>query len=122
MGRVVHFEITGDNPEKLGKFYADVFGWELQKWEGPFEYWLVSTGAAEQAGIDGAIMERGENLPQTVNTIDVESAETAVEAVKANGGKALREIQPIPGVGFFTYCADPDGNVFGVMQADENAG
>ena len=122
MGRVVHFEITGDDPEKLGKFYSEVFGWDIQPWEGPFQYLLVSTGEQDQPGIDGAIMERAEYLPQTVNTIDVESAEAAIEAVKANGGKALREIQPVPGVGYFTYCADPDGNVFGVMQADENAG
>jgi len=28
---------------------------------------------------------------------------------------------PIPGVGYFAYCEDTEGNLFGVMQADANA-
>jgi len=28
---------------------------------------------------------------------------------------------PIPGVGYFAYCEDSEGNLFGVMQADKNA-
>lgn len=27
----------------------------------------------------------------------------------------------IPSIGYHTYCRDPDGNVFGIMQSDENA-
>jgi predicted enzyme related to lactoylglutathione lyase len=122
MGRVIHFEITADDPERVGKFYRDAFGWQVQKWEGPIDYWLVGTGSEEQPGIDGAIMARDDQLPQTVNTIDVESAKGAVEKVKTAGGAVLRDVQPVPGVGYFAYCTDPDGNVFGVMEADENAG
>lgn len=44
MARIVHFEIPADDPERAIKFYEDVFGWEVQKWEGPFDYWLVTTG------------------------------------------------------------------------------
>lgn len=121
MGRVIHFEITADNPDDIGKFYRDDFGWNVQKWDGPVEYWLVGTGEGEP-GIDGAIMPRDDRLPQTVNTIGVDSAETAVETVQASGGEVLSEIQTIPGVGYHAYCADPDGNVFGVMESDENAG
>lgn len=29
MPRVVHFEIPADNPEKVAKFYTDVFGWKV---------------------------------------------------------------------------------------------
>ena len=28
---------------------------------------------------------------------------------------------PIPGVGYFGYCLDPEGNLFGMMQADTSA-
>ena len=44
MPRVIHFEINVDNPERATKFYADTFGWQFQKWGGPTEYWLVTTG------------------------------------------------------------------------------
>jgi predicted enzyme related to lactoylglutathione lyase len=121
MGRVIHFEISADDPENLGKFYEQAFGWTVQKWGGPVEYWLVGTGAEGEPGIDGAIMPRDESLPQTVNTIDVASAEAAVEKVKTSGGTVLRDVQTVPGVGYFAYCTDPEGNIFGVMQSDENA-
>ncbi len=121
MGRVIHFEITADNPEKVGKFYSDAFGWQVQKWEGPVEYWLVGTGEEGEPGIDGAIMARDPELPQVVNTISVDSAEAAIEKVKSSGGAVLRDIQTVPGVGYFAYCTDPDGNVFGIMESDENA-
>ena len=38
MPRVVHFEIRADNPERAVKFYSEIFGWEIQKWDGPVEY------------------------------------------------------------------------------------
>ena len=50
--RVTHFEIPSDNPEKAAQFYTAAFGWQIQKWGGPQEYWLVHTGDG-QPGIDG---------------------------------------------------------------------
>ncbi len=44
MPRVVHFEIYADQPERAIKFYQDVFGWNFQKWNGPYDYRLVTTG------------------------------------------------------------------------------
>src|SRR4051812_15755751 len=35
MPRVIHFEISADEPERAARFYADVFGWEVTKWDGP---------------------------------------------------------------------------------------
>lgn len=29
---------------------------------------------------------------------------------------------PIKGVGWLAYCKDLDGNIFGMMEVDENAG
>lgn len=122
MGRVVHFEIDVENPERAAKFYKDAFGWEFSKWEGPIEYWLVMTGEQNEPGIDGGMFKvEGEKMG-TVNTIDVESAKRAIEKIKAAGGKVVRDLQPVPGVGYFAYCSDTEGNVFGVMESDESAG
>ena len=35
MARVVHFELPADDPERAVKFYEGVFGWQIQKWDGP---------------------------------------------------------------------------------------
>ena len=43
MPRVVHFEIVADMPERVMKFYKEVFAWEFKKWDGPQDYWFVKT-------------------------------------------------------------------------------
>ena len=58
MPRVVHFEIPADDLPRAVKFYADVFGWQLRKWDGPDEYWLAITGDDDQPGINGGLMKK----------------------------------------------------------------
>lgn len=121
MPRVVHFEINVDNPERASKFYADTFGWTFQKWGGPSEYWLVTTGADSQPGINGGMMKRPHPGAATVNTIGVASVDDSIAAVTKNGGKVVMPKTAIPTIGWFAYCTDTEGNTFGVMQPDTNA-
>lgn len=123
MARVVHFEITADDPERAAKFYQEVFGWSAMKWEGPAEYWLISTGDDQEPGIDGGLARREDSpLSQSItNTIDVASVDAAVQAVKANGGEIILPKSPVHGVGWVAYFKDPEGNVFGMMEQDESA-
>src|SRR5262249_10499088 len=58
MGRVVHFEIHAENPERAIKFYQGLLGWEFKKWDGPLPYWLITTGPKEQPGINGGLVQR----------------------------------------------------------------
>ena len=120
MPRVIHFEINVDDPERAVRFYKKVFGWKIKKWEGPVDYWLVTTGEASQPGIDGAIMRRM-NKGTTYNTIDVPSVDEFMRKIVKAGGKVVSEKTAIPGVGYFAYCADTEGNVFGIMQEDPSA-
>ena len=120
MLRVVHFEITASDPDRAAKFYGDVFGWKIEKWDGPMEYWMIMTGERDQPGINGGMM-RGD-APSTVNTVDVPSVDEYVEKITASGGKVAVPKQAIPGVGYFAYLRDTEGNTFGIMQSDESAG
>ena len=121
MPRVVHFEINVDNPERASKFYADTFGWKFEKWGGPSEYWMVTTGADSDRGINGGMMKRPHPGAATVNTIGVASVDDSVAAVTKNGGKVVMPKTAIPTIGWFAYCTDTEGNTFGVMQPDPNA-
>ena len=122
MERPVHFEITADNPERAVKFYTKVFGWEIKKWEGPIEYWMVMTGPKEQPGIDGGLMRRSPPITTgTVNTVGVASLDESIKKVVDSGGKVVRPKSAVPGVGWFAYCADTEGNIFGMMQPDTSA-
>jgi predicted enzyme related to lactoylglutathione lyase len=55
--RVVHFDINANKPEELAKFYEQVFNWKFEKWKGPMDYWLITTGENEP-GIDGGLSRR----------------------------------------------------------------
>jgi uncharacterized protein len=122
MPRFVHFEINASNVEKAVAFYREVFGWEINKWDGPMDYRLVKTGEQGTPGIDGAIFNSEGAFQGTVNTLDVPDLKAYIEKVKASGGKVLGEINFIPGVGHFTYCADVEGNVFGMLEPDPAMG
>ena len=58
MPKIVHFELPFDDAERANRFYAEVFGWESHKWEGPHEYYLQETGPQEEPGIGGALAPR----------------------------------------------------------------
>lgn len=121
MNRVVHFDISADDPERAIKFYTDVFGWKVQKWEGPMDYWMVTTGPEAEPGIDGGIAKRKTPSETTTNTIEVASVDAYLEKITTAGGKVIAPKMPIPGVGFFAMCLDTEGNPFGLMEADPEA-
>lgn len=121
MPRVIHFEINADQPERAVKFYSEVFGWNIQNWGGPVDYWLATTGEQGQPGIDGAITKRMDPTATTVNTISVPSLEDFMAKVTEKGGKVITPRMAIPGVGYFAYCKDTEGNTFGIMQEDSSA-
>lgn len=121
MNRVVHFDIYADDTGRALKFYGDVFGWKAEKWGGPMEYWLITTGPDDKPGINGGLGKRQQPMDQTQNTIGVPSVQGFAEKVMVAGGKLLMPKMPIPGVGWFALCADTEGNKFGIMEDDPKA-
>jgi predicted enzyme related to lactoylglutathione lyase len=120
MPRPIHFEIPADRPERAITFYEQMFGWQFQKWEGPMPYWVVRTGSG--AGIDGGLHPRAHAGQGTVNTVDVPSCDEFIRKAEAAGGRVAVPKMAIPGVGWLAYCTDPEGNTFGIMQNDPQAG
>ncbi|HVK40733.1 MAG TPA: VOC family protein [Candidatus Kapabacteria bacterium] len=118
MPRVVHFEISADDPERAKDFYTGVFGWDFQSWGGPMDYYMVRTG--EGPGIDGGMFKRRGDVGH-VNTIDVPSVDDFAASVVAKGGQVVVPKNAIPGIGWLVYCKDTEGNIFGMMQSDPEA-
>ena len=122
MPRVIHFEMYTDDPERGRKFYQDVFGWQFNKWTGPQEYWVVTTGEEGEPGINGGMMRpRPGQSPGTINTIGVPSLDQVIKKIEHQGGTICVPKMAIPGVGWLAYAEDPTGNVFGVLEPDTNA-
>jgi predicted enzyme related to lactoylglutathione lyase len=121
MPRPVHFEIPADNPQRTIDFYTKVFGWKFSKWDGPMDYWIITTGQAPEPGIDGGLMPRRDPNQPCVNTIGVTNLDQSVASVLANGGEIALPKMAVPGVGWLAYCKDTEGHIFGMMQNDPNA-
>lgn len=121
MFRVVHFEISANDPEKMVAFYKNVFGWDIKKWDGPQAYWMVTTGK-DGDGVNGGIFQPGEIFNGTVNTIEVPDIDEYCEKITSNGGQIVVEKMVIQSVGYMAYCKDIEGTIFGICQFDSNVG
>jgi len=122
MGRVIHFEIHCGDMDRAERFYTDVFGWGIQRWEGsPMDYRLITTGQEGERGIDGALAERrgeidGQAVIAYVCTIAVDDLTATQEKVAAAGGTEALPRMTIPDVGDLAYFKDTEGNIFGALQ------
>jgi hypothetical protein len=122
MNRPAYFELATGDVEKSAAFYRAVFGWEIQKWDGPFDYWLVNTGDASTLGANGGLMQADGIFSGTINTIETDDLDALIAKVKANGGVIVREKHTIPGVGYQAYFKDNSGIIVGLHQTDPKAG
>ena len=122
MPRVTHFEIYTDDPESIRPFYQEVFGWKFQKFDGPFDYWLITTGDDKEPGINGGMTRPREGQsPGTLNTVAVASLDQSIKQIEQRGGKICVPKMAIPKVGWLAYVSDPAGNVFGIIEPDTEA-
>ena len=122
MARVVQFEISANQPEKVIDFYSSIFDWKVEKVPGPTDYWVVKTGDSDQPGIDGGFFRPNEWFSGSVNTIEVDDIDKYVARIRKAGGERVVEKFPIPEKGFIAYCKDVEGTIFGLFQADAKAG
>jgi predicted enzyme related to lactoylglutathione lyase len=117
LGRVVHFEVSADDPERVARFFENVFSWKIERWKGPIPYWLVSTGDGKEPGIDGGIENRREPGYSVVNSIDVADIDDTMKKIEKHGGTIVTQKMDIPGVGVMAYFRDTEGNLHSAMQA-----
>lgn len=135
MNRVIHFEIHAANPENLGKFYNNIFGWEIKEWIIPGvrdenRYWAVMTAPedSKEPGINGGMVFRkgplpkgGESVTAFICTIQVSSIDEYIKKITKAGGSVALPKMPISGLAWLAYCKDPEGNIFGIYEEDKNA-
>jgi predicted enzyme related to lactoylglutathione lyase len=123
---IVHFEIPADDVEKMKKFYSDLFGWKIERFPGPTDYWSVQTvpvdekGMVVRPGVNGGMMKKQMPEQKPVNYISVESVDEYSKKVISLGGQIIVPKMEIPGMDWWAMALDPEGNqigLFEVMQA-----
>ena len=120
LGKVVHFEVPVDDPERAAAFYRTTVGWEMEKWAGA-PYWLVEAGPDDAPGANGALTGRDAVHRSPVLVVEVDDVDAALERVRWAGGKVLQDRLPVPGVGWSAYVEDTEGNVVGLFSPDPAA-
>lgn len=129
--RPTHFEIHADEPERAAKFYTEVFGWAITKWDSPtVEYWMVMTApqGSTDPGINGGLLRRhgagpkgGEPVNAYVVTVQVEDYDATHTKIMAAGGTVALPKMALAGMAWQGYYKDTEGNIFGLHQTDPNA-
>jgi uncharacterized protein len=139
---IVHFEIPADQPERAVQFYSELFGWDIQRYEGSpeevegmadyrpenFEYWMVRTvptneqGMPTRPGVNGGLMRRAMPGQGPVNYISVDNVDQFVAKAERLGARVLMGKSPVPRMGWFAQLADPEGNTFAIWETDPHAG
>ena len=124
---IVHFEIPANDIEKLKKFYAQLFGWKIERFPGPSDYWMVQTvpvdekGMTVRPGVNGGMMKRQMPEQKPVNYISVESVDDYSKKVVKLGGQVIQPKMEIPGMGWWALVSDPEGNQIGLFELMESA-
>ena len=112
-GQLVHFEMPAQDAARAKQFYSSLFGWQFRDWEGPVEYHMFEG----QPG--GAVYPSQEGEQGVMVYFDADDINAEAARVRELGGEA-GEPAPIPGIGWYAHCKDPDGNKFGLFQTDES--
>lgn len=118
--RVTHFEIACEHPEKSIEFFSLAFGWTFQQY-GSEHYWMATTGNTAQPGINGAIMKKRDPKQPIINSISVENIEDTLARIESAGGRTVVAKTAVPSMGWIAYFADPEENIHGIWQDDNDA-
>jgi len=126
MPQVAHFAINAEDLPRTRRFYEKVFGWKFQAYGPPGFYMVDPKSAPVTVALRGSLQQRREIVPGTRMTgfectISVRDIRATEAAVKANGGTIAMPTCTLAGVGQLLFFQDPDGNIAGAMQYDENA-
>jgi predicted enzyme related to lactoylglutathione lyase len=117
-GHICHIEIPADNLGSLQKFYGGLFEWDFEKMPGDIEYYGIKQG--EDKPTAGMMARQDPGHTETFY-VCVESVEEALDRAKADGATVIVPRSAVKGMGWYAVAMDPQKNLFGLWQADENA-
>jgi len=109
---VVHFEVTGKDGEKLQRFYAEAFGWNLDT-SNPGGYGMVRGDGQSITGGVGAAPQGGQG--GVTFYIHSHDAKATLAKIEKLGGKVIMPLTQVAPETTIALFADPEGHVVGLM-------
>jgi uncharacterized protein len=121
LGQVTHFEIYGDQPGELAKFYSRLLGWAIEPTPG-LDYWRISTPGRKEGRFDGGMTFRPAAAPRGwVNYVAVQSVDDTLTLARQMGAIVVRPKTAVPKVGWYAVLSDPQNNQFAIWETDDTA-
>ena len=106
---IQHIEWMTRDPARLRGFFGKVFDWTFR--EAMPNYTLIE-------GVGGIFHVTDPQTPLAIAPyVNVSDLGTIEARITAAGGQIHKSKQEVPGMGWFTIFADPDGTVGGLWQA-----
>ena len=120
---VVHFEVIGTDGEKLQKYYAELFGWEIDS-DNPMNYGMVARDSNKAAdgnlGIGGGVAGGPPGYAGHVTFyVAVPDVEEALAKAESLGGKRIMGPEKIMDMVTLGQFSDPEGHVIGVVKDEQ---
>lgn len=124
---IIHVEFAAADPAATARFYAEVFGWQVERAPGEAAREALQFQAA--GGPGGAFIgatdaaDAHTNTPRTSQSgavllyLDSEDIEATLAAVERHGGTTLTPRTEIPHVGWYAVFADPAGTRMALFSA-----
>jgi uncharacterized protein len=126
MDPIVHFEIPYTDKAAQQKFYEGIFGWKMMDWtmpDGSVHVGIHTTAIDEKTrlplkpgAINGMLVKHGGANAAPVVTAHVASIDERVKQIEAAGGSVAMPKVEVPGMGWYIYVKDPEGNVVGMWE------
>jgi uncharacterized protein len=125
MNPVVHFEMPYRDRDRAARFYADAFGWKIDKLGPEMGHYAVVTTAETDAkpgapagAINGGMFEFKPDWPAQYPSvvIAVEDMAAAMARVTKAGGEVLGEPMLIPGIGDYVAFFDTERNRHSMLK------
>ena len=111
---VVTFQIRGKDPQRLGEFYRELFGWDISA-ANPMGIMNIPAGiGGPEEGVGGHIMRA--DTPGVSIFVQVLDLNETLRKAEEMGGRAVLQPFDVPGGPTVAQMADPEGNLVGLVK------
>jgi uncharacterized protein len=115
---VVHFEVMGDDGDKLRAFYSDLFDWKIDT-NNPMGYGIVDRENnlnSDGVGIGGGVGGSPEYPSHVTFYVEVPDVEAALAKAESLGGSRVMGPDVVTEGVEIGLFSDPDGLMVGLVK------
>jgi predicted enzyme related to lactoylglutathione lyase len=110
---VVHIEIPAVDAKTAGKFYSDVFGWNITH-DDVLNYTMFEYAERQGGGFSNVSEENP--VGKILIYLQTDDIEATLAKIEAHGGKTILPKSEIPNTGWFAFFQDPVGNTLALYK------